>query len=259
LELDTLDANYNYTVKSGGSLPAYSFTSTYDEAANKAVMTSMNFRLPGTYNPSWTVTIDAENDAYDYTYSFRMGMTKPNIFNYVNTQQTIESIVMVSWNVMPDVIISNISPKGSHISATSGLGLSWTNKTVTSVITDNYNCTVYPGIQKDGTLGMKVATYPSATLKLLNRGEATSATMTFANAKFYTSTSPSSGNYISYYEWGTGAEATRYLGYYSGGRWSGTSTPTGTVSSNTVTLTYGDVTFTFTLANTVTINNIKAS
>lgn len=257
--LTKLMADYSYTIGSGGALPTYSFQSTYDETNNRATIASMNFRLPGTYNPTWTVTIDATDNTYDYSYSYRMGTAKPTMFNYINTQQTIESVVMVSWTVKPTVIISNISPNGSHTSATSGLGLSWTNKSVTSVITDDYNCTVYPGIQKDGTLGMKVVTYPSATLTLKDRGEATSARMTFGNARFYTSTSPSSSNYISYYEWGTGATASRYLGYYSGGRWSGTSTPTGTVSSSTIALTYNGVTFNFTLDNTVTINNIKAS
>lgn len=255
LNLDTLSAAYTYTVSNGGSMPAYEFNSTYDEASHKANMGTMNFRLPGTYYPSWTVTIDAVNDAYDYSYSYRFGTEKSPEFSYLNTT-SVESVVMVSWNQAPSVIISDISPKDSHTTATSGLGLAWTNKTVTSSIDPSgFSATVYPGIQKDGTLGMKVVTYPSATLKINNMGYASGATMTFANAKFYTSTSPNQNNSINYYEWSGSDTASRYLGYYSGGRWSGTSKPTGEVSSNQILLKYGDMTFTFTLANTVTINN----
>lgn len=255
LDLNTLNGSYTYS----GTLPTYEFNSTYDEAGHKANMGTMNFLLPGTYYPRWSVTIDAVNDAYDYSYSYRFGTEKASEFTYLNTT-SMESVVMVSWNQIPVVTVSAISPNGSHTTATSSLGLAWSNKTVTSSIAaDQFSATVYPGIQKDGTLGMKVVTYPYATLKISNMGNATGATMTFANAKFYTSSSASQNNSINYYEWSESDTCQRYLGYYSGGRWSGTSKPTGSVSSSQVLLKYGDMTFTFTLANTVTIHNNAAS
>ncbi|MBE6957928.1 MAG: hypothetical protein E7447_02080 [Ruminococcaceae bacterium] len=263
-ELDLDSVPYDYTLKSGGTMPTYTFESVYDEAAHKAGIASMNFQMPGTYNPTWTVTIDAENNAYDYTYSYRMGTTKPGTFNYLN-MIPLESVVVVNWTQLPNVTIHSIAPQGSHPSvyySFSLLGNSWKSTTVTSTLAaDKLSCTVYANMSPSGWKGTSMTQYPYVQLKLDNMGAASGATMTFkkgnAAATLYDTTSRGGGG--SDFIWSSGNNiASRYVGNYDYGSYTSV-TPAGTITGNVLKMTYGDLTFTFTMKNTITINNLAAS
>lgn len=262
LSLDTLDESYNYTVADGGSMPVYTFTSTYNETDNQATIAEMNFRLPGTYYPTWTVAIDAADDAYDYSFSYKIGTQKATEFTYLNTS-SIEGIVVVSWTQLPVVTIKSISPSGSHLTAYYNWG--WKTETVNSILTDDYNATVYAELElKSGTLGRKypsMVNYPYVTLQMTNMGSASGATMTFSESSgstvlLYPGTDRS--NRTTDFVWSAGSTtASRYVGSYEWGQLA-TLTAAGTLTSKQVKLTYGDMTFTFTLANTITIENKTA-
>lgn len=263
-ELDLDSVPYEYTLKDGGTMPTYTFESVYDEAAHKAGIASMNFQMPGTYNPTWTVTIDAENNAYDYTYSYRLGATKSGAFGYLN-MIPLESVVVVNWTQLPNVTINSIAPQGSHPAvyySFSLLGNSWKSTTVTSTLAaDKLSCTVYANMSPSGWKGTSMTQYPYVQLKLDNMGAASGATMTFmkgnAAATLYDTTSR--GGAGSDFIWSSGNNiASRYMGNYDYGSITSV-TPAGTITGNVLKMTYGDLTFTFTMKNTITINNLAAS
>lgn len=263
LDLDTIP--YEYTLKSGGTMPTYRFESVYDEAAHKATLASMNFLMPGTYNPTWTVTIDATDNAYDYSYSYRMGNTKPAAFSYLNIVP-LESVVMVNWTQLPTVEINDIKPNAVNHPTVyysfSLLGNSWKSTTATSSIAaDRLSCTVYANMSPSGWKGTSMTQYPYVELRINNMGAASGATMEFKNgnnaAALYDTTSRGGGG--SNFIWSNGNNiAVRYVGSYDYGSITSV-TPAGTITGNVLVMTYGDLTFTFTMKNTITINNLSAS
>ena len=194
-----------------------------------------------------------------------MGAAKPSAFSYLNTTP-LESVVIVNWTQLPTVEINAIKPNQVNHPTVyysfSLLGNSWKATTATSSIAaDKLSCTVYADMSPSGWKGTSMTQYPYVELKLNNMGLASGATMEFkkgtAAAALYDTTSRGGGG--SSFIWTSGNSiAKRYVGNYDYG--SVTSiTPAGTITGNVLNMTYGDLTFTFTMKNTITINNLSAS
>ncbi|MBE6976332.1 MAG: hypothetical protein E7439_03945 [Ruminococcaceae bacterium] len=258
LDLDTIGHSYT------GTLPTNSWVSTFNEETNMATIAEMDFRVAGTYYPSWTVSIDAVDNAYDYSYTYNVGATKPTAFSYLN-MTALESIVQVNWTQLPTVTISSIAPEGQHSAvyySFSLLGNSWKSTTATSAIAaDRLSTTVYAAMSPSGWKGAAMEQYPYVTLQLSNMGNANGgATMTFSKSgggTVHIYTGQNSGR-TSDFVWAAGAtEASRYVGSYDWGTLTSV-TAAGTLESSAVKLTYDSVTFTFTVS-TITINNLAAS
>jgi hypothetical protein len=262
----TLD-NYGFNiVDNTATLPQSDFTTTYDEANNKAVMEPMNLRLNGTYKPTWTIRIDDAADAYDYTYTFVYGDIQnpiPALFIRTNTE-SMERVMTVSWTA-PTVEISTINPDGSHSSAyyyyNKWYDFGYKNATVTSAISaDKHSATVYHKSVKS-TLGTTLQTHAQATLKLGNRGAATGAKMTFSttenNGTVYLYKNATNKDQTTDYEWGTADTVNRYLGYYDSGTITSI-TYAGKLESKTIILYYGNAQFSYDLDYTIALTNKAA-
>lgn len=193
-------------------------------------------------------TLTAASDGITYTIP---SQTYQEAGNYVMTltysagtyTRTIKCTYSV-YSIKPVLSIDDISPKGSHKTVNS----SNATTTVTSKI-DGNTITIYPnsevtgsGCNKSGKLNEE----PKVYLKLANRGNATTATLTFTESsggevRLYYGSSSKSGTQTNAWTWNsTDADVVmRFIGYNDAGSCDSSVTAGTLTSATTVVLTYG--------------------
>ena len=188
--------------------------------------------------------------SYTSTLTFKLG---DKTESYGNKAPTVEV-----YSIKPTVIISAISNTvGSSVKVDPENNVD-KHTTVTVPAFTSTTATVYFTCSADsaGSGSTCDPTYhnytrPSVTLKLDKIGNATKATLDFGTSvQIYNGTTQTTG-----YEWTANGGCLRNIGYFKSKTAStDDKTPAGTITANTLVLTYNNMTFNVTIP-TITINN----
>lgn len=191
------------------------------------------------------------------TYKLDSITYKLNSKEYTVKPTTGNAVRFTVGSAKPTVIVTGITPEGTHTSMT-GTGNSATDvKNVVSKIVSDYEAQVNVQVTKDddGT----IQGHPSVTLTVGGMGQASQATMQFTNSSGGIETmyaEKDMGSSTTAYTWSANGACTRFVGKHK----SGTScsnmqnTPAGVLTSSTLVLTYDGVDYSFTVP-TITIRN----
>ena len=214
-----------YTIKCGSDGKTY----TLDSA---------KLTYAGIYEP-YTMTFTVNGEAVPYTMAQLKDMGMP-MFTLKTTK--------------PTVSITSISPTGTFDADTTGIGSGHASVTVPAFSATN--ATVYFKCSRSGS-GSTCDPYrhnygrPSVTITLENMGSGTKAELSFGtNIHLYNGTTE-----VTNYEWTANGACARNVGYYrSRTAANDDKTPAGTITASTLTVTYNNQQYSFTVP-TITINN----
>ena len=260
---------------------------TLTQNGNEYVMPeNATLSLPGTYNVTLTYTATVNGESYDISEILKTQET----LSYTLPTVTISAITPTETNyAYDDTTISEIRDTGKASGCSTTYTIHSAHKTSggkAEISADKFTATIYFRCLHSGTSSytgdenyhahMSDAGYfnPSVTLKLAGLGDKyTSAQLNFSNgnADLYTNISYNGygvweTNTLSPFNWTpstSNGEVMRYVGYC----WSrknpvndninaaGKKTVVGTITASALDVVVDGVTYTITLANTITINN----
>lgn len=173
INLNTFKEKYN---PSGGTLPQSSFTAASTDEYGNITMEDMNFLLPGTYHPTWTIQIDAVEDKYDYaettfstdTSEGTASQVKPAGFQMINTDPITTPFAVV-WTA-PDLKITEVDKTNTSFTVNVGDDSYGGYKGLDGFV--NYREDYYANLYVE-TASRGNHVYPNVTMKLSDVAAAT--------------------------------------------------------------------------------------
>ena len=203
-------------------------------------------------NKDGLFTISSEVGTFIYAGEYKISSISYTIVSQsvaVATMPTGSPVITVASKA-PSVTISAISPTGTFTADTTGRGSGHTSVTVPPWSATE--ATVYFKCAQSGLIFKRHNyTRPSVTITLSGIGNANKAELNFGtDVHIYNGTTKTTG-----YSWTANGGCSRNIGYYNS-RTAQTDdkTPAGTLSANTLVLTYGNITYDFAIS-TITIKN----
>jgi hypothetical protein len=217
------------------------YTLTKNAAGKWVVPADAAVRLAGTYD--YVLTFDLTGDGF---------LTKS--FSFSSNAEKAGDEILTVHSVAPTVNITAISLKsGATVNVDNASG---THTTATVPTWSATSATVYFVCNRSGS-GSTCDPYrhnftrPTVTITLAGMGGATNASLSFGSDKLVYNGNTQTGSY----EWTANGGCVRNIGNYkSKTAQSDEKTAAGTITANTLILTYGSVTYTVTVP-TITINN----
>lgn len=245
--------------------------------------------LPGTYNVTLSYTITVNGVSYDISEILKTQET----LSYTLPTVTITAVTPEAGGAYDNTTSSQVADSGktsgSGCNATTTYTINSAHKNsggVSGISADKFTADVYFKCLHDGSNGytgdqkyhahMSDSGYfnPSVTLKLEGLGNKySSAQLNFSNgnANIYKDVTYTASGLNGVWEtanaspftWTSNGEVKRYVGYCKSQKSrsndvinaTGTKTVVGTITANTMDVVVNGVTYTITLANTITINN----
>jgi hypothetical protein len=217
--------------------------------ANGAAYTAANqtFLLAGSYKTELSFKVTTTN------LDPITGETKTSVFSYnTDNYPTNSPVDYELWSIVPTVKITGTVPaKGTNVTTDDGSG----NHQTLQCSWNDTEATVYFSCSTNTTCGITTHNYsrPSVTITLTGIGNASKANLVFDSGVHLYNNSTQ----VNSYEWTSNSGVSRNVGYYkSNSGATDSKTPAGTIKSNTLTMTYNGVVYTFTVP-TITLNNPK--
>lgn len=248
----------DFAYSGNGTLPQNVFTVQSTDESGAITMEQMNFLLPGTYTPVWTISLSGDFETH---YTHKVGDHMPVQLSNGNNDATLSAInnsLTVSWTA-PDLTVTALDYTDQSFNV--NIGTDGYNSYAGLAGVKNYKEDHYANMYVksdeetgglDGILGFNsiTHTYPNMTLQLANCGKTgAEATVTLTN---------SDNRALNYtFNGDNGWSDTKQIGKNA----SSTGVPDrgviGEQKITTVAIKYNNVTYTLSLEESVTVRQSK--